>query len=130
MVNFTRFVQVGRVVLINYGDDAGKLATIMDIVDQRRVLIDAPSNTGVSRQIINLNRVSLTDIVVTDITKTTETRELTEAWKTQNVSGTWTKSKWAQKLAAKAKRSKTSDFARFKVMVAKKQRSKLIAAKM
>ena len=102
----------------------------MDIVDQRRVLIDAPSNSGVNRQIINVDRVSLTDIVVTDITKTTETKELTEAWKSQNVSGTWNKSKWAQKLAAKAKRSKTGDFGRFKVMVAKKQRSKLIAAKM
>ncbi len=34
---FTRFVEVGRVVLINYGPDAGKLATVIDIVDSKRV---------------------------------------------------------------------------------------------
>lgn len=34
---FTRFVEVGRVVLINFGPDAGKLATIIDIVDGKRV---------------------------------------------------------------------------------------------
>jgi large subunit ribosomal protein L14e len=36
---FTRFVEVGRVVLINYGPDYGKLATIVDIVDGKRVRI-------------------------------------------------------------------------------------------
>ena len=34
---FTRFVQVGRVALINYGPDCGKLCTIIDIVDGKRV---------------------------------------------------------------------------------------------
>lgn len=34
---FTRFVEVGRVVLINYGENAGKLATVIDIVDSKRV---------------------------------------------------------------------------------------------
>lgn len=34
---FTRFVEVGRVVLINYGPDNGKLATIIDVVDQNKV---------------------------------------------------------------------------------------------
>ena len=34
MTGFKRFVEVGRVVLINYGPEAGKLATVIDIVDQ------------------------------------------------------------------------------------------------
>lgn len=34
---FKRQVEVGRVVLINYGADAGKLAVIIDIVDHNRV---------------------------------------------------------------------------------------------
>lgn len=38
---FQRFVEIGRIVLIQYGPDAGKLATIVDIVDQNRV--SAPS---------------------------------------------------------------------------------------
>jgi ribosomal protein L14E/L6E/L27E len=36
---FTRFVEVGRVVLINYGPETGKLATVIDIVDSKRVSI-------------------------------------------------------------------------------------------
>ena len=34
---YTRFAEVGRVVLIGYGPEAGKLATIVDIVDQNKV---------------------------------------------------------------------------------------------
>ena len=37
MQPFTRFVEVGRVVLINYGENVGKLATIIDIIDSKRV---------------------------------------------------------------------------------------------
>lgn len=40
---FTRFVSVGRVVLINYGPDAGKIATIIDVVDENKALVDGPS---------------------------------------------------------------------------------------
>lgn len=34
---FTRFVEIGRVVLVNYGPDYGKLATIIDVVDGNKV---------------------------------------------------------------------------------------------
>lgn len=34
---FSRYVELGRVVLISFGPDAGKLATVIDIVDQNRV---------------------------------------------------------------------------------------------
>jgi len=34
---YKRFVEVGRQVLITYGPDAGKLAIILDVVDQNRV---------------------------------------------------------------------------------------------
>ncbi len=38
---FKRFAEVGRVVFIQYGPEAGKLATIIDIVDQTRVRGDS-----------------------------------------------------------------------------------------
>lgn len=60
---FTRFVQVGRVVLINYGADTGKLAVIVEIISTNRVLID-----GFKRQEISLRRVTLTDVTI-DIAK-------------------------------------------------------------
>ena len=33
-MGFNRYVEVGRVVMINHGPEAGKLATVIDIVDQ------------------------------------------------------------------------------------------------
>lgn len=34
---FKRYVEVGRVVLLNDGPSAGKLATIVEIIDHNRV---------------------------------------------------------------------------------------------
>jgi large subunit ribosomal protein L14e len=34
---FSRHVEIGRVCLINYGADYGKLVTIVDVVDPNRV---------------------------------------------------------------------------------------------
>jgi hypothetical protein len=36
---FTRFVEIGRVALINYGPLEGKLCTIIDVVDEKRVRV-------------------------------------------------------------------------------------------
>ena len=34
---FSRLAEIGRVVLVNYGPETGKLLVITDIVDQNRV---------------------------------------------------------------------------------------------
>jgi hypothetical protein len=40
---FKRFVEIGRVALVNYGKDYGRLVVIVDVVDQNRVrLISLP----------------------------------------------------------------------------------------
>ncbi len=36
---FTRYVEIGRVALINYGEDYGKLVVISDVIDQNRVRV-------------------------------------------------------------------------------------------
>jgi ribosomal protein L14E/L6E/L27E len=62
---YTRFIEIGRVALVNYGPDAGKLCTIIDILDQNRVLVDGPANiTGVHRQLLTMKRLTLTDFKV------------------------------------------------------------------
>ena len=58
---FSRFVEIGRVVLISYGPSSGKLAVIVDILNMSKVLVDGPS-TGVRRQEISVKRLRLTDI--------------------------------------------------------------------
>jgi hypothetical protein len=52
-------LQLGRVCLINYGDDEGKLCTVIDVVDSGRALVDGPTKiTGVTRQIVLRKRLS------------------------------------------------------------------------
>ena len=47
---FKRFVEVGRVVFAADGKEKGKIAAIVNVIDQNKVLIDGPT-TGVSRQV-------------------------------------------------------------------------------
>mmetsp|Transcript_108153 Transcript_108153/g.161794 ORF Transcript_108153/g.161794 Transcript_108153/m.161794 type:complete len:134 (+) Transcript_108153:16-417(+) len=129
-MGFTRFVEVGRVALINYGPSTGKLCTIIDIVDQQRVLIDGPfDETGVHRQVISCKRLSLTDIKV-QIPRCAKEKRIVDAWKADKVTETWEASSWAKRLSAKKRRASLSDFDRFKVMIAKKQKAKLVAEKL
>lgn len=60
---YTRFVEVGRVCLVNYGPDHGRLCVIVDVVDGNKALVDGPrAVTGVARQIMPFKRLSLTDL--------------------------------------------------------------------
>ena len=130
MTGFKRFVEVGRVVLINYGPDAGKLATIIDIVDQNKCLIDGPFEiTGVNRQVISYTRIALTDFTV-KIQMNARQKTLKKAWAEADTMAKWEATSWAKKLSSKKKRANLNDFSRFKVMVAKKQKASIIAAKM
>jgi large subunit ribosomal protein L14e len=166
---FTRFVEVGRVCIVNYGPDAGKLCTIVDIVDQNKCLVDGPRKlTGVGRQVIPFKRLALTDLVC-KIERSARSQEITDAFKvseivfvlskqflflfdplriimvitefynnvlfafslfqTADIINKWESTSWAKKISAKAKRATLNDFDRFKVMVARKQKTQLVAAK-
>jgi len=60
---FTKFVEVGRVVLFNYGPFNGKLAIVVEIISTNRVLVDGPT-TSVKRHETSLRRLKLTDVVI------------------------------------------------------------------
>merc|ERR1711912_166113 len=62
-MGFTRFVEMGRVVVVNYGDDAGKLGMIVDVIDQNRCLVYSPY-TSLPRTEMGYKRLSLTDLKV------------------------------------------------------------------
>jgi large subunit ribosomal protein L14e len=127
---FKRYVEVGRVVLINYGPDAGKLATIIDVVDQNKCMVEGPEEiTGVARQVIPYKRIALTDLTV-KIQRNARSTTLAKAWAAADTLATWDKSSWAKKMSAKKKRASLGDFDRFKVMIAKKQKAAIIAKKM
>jgi large subunit ribosomal protein L14e len=123
---FRRFVQIGRVVLITRGADEGKLAVIIDIVDENRAFVDGPANiTGVQRQTINFKHLSLTDIVI-EIPRAPRQATLAKAFKAADVQNKWAKTAWAKKRTDRAKRASLGDFDRFKVLVARKKRNAVI----
>ena len=123
-------MEVGRIVLVNYGPDAGKLATIIDIVDGNKCMIDGPvPKTGVARQVIPFKRLALTDIVI-KVPKSARQKTLVKAWDAAKVEETWAATSWAKKLARKKVRASLTDFQRFQLMVARKQKAALVKAQL
>jgi len=124
---FNRFVEIGRVVLINFGEYEGKIAAILDVIDANSVVIAGPSS-GVPRHPISLKRLQLTDISVT-FRRNPRPKTLEKAWNEARVQEQWDRTSWARKLASRKRKSELNDFDRFKAVVAHQKRSKLIRAK-
>ena len=123
-MSFKRFVQLGRVVLVNYGEEEGKLATIVDVIDNNRVLVDGPAPiTGVKRQAINLKRCQLTDIVIPAKLNASQ-KALVSLWKSEGVDEKWKGTTQFKKRNNRALRAAATDFDRFQVTLAKQERSK------
>lgn len=110
-----RLVELGRVVLIDNKD----LATVVEVIDQKRVLIDGPK---IQRQAIALAKVVLTPIVIAGLPRGARTATVTKKWAAAEVDSKWAATSWAKKLAAKERRAQLTDFERFQVLVLKKQR--------
>lgn len=121
---FTRFVQVGRVVKINQGEQKGKIAVIIEVIDANRVIVDGPVH-GVARQVINLKRVALTEFIV-PVQRGARTPKVEKASKEFDLAGKWAASASSKHTEARAARANMSDFDRFKAMVARKHRSHAI----
>ncbi|CAK4072429.1 unnamed protein product [Aphanomyces euteiches] len=125
-MTFSRFVTIGRVALINYGPDAGKLATIIDVVDENKALVDGPfSVTGVNRHVISFKRLALTDLSV-KIPRQAREATLKKALEKADILNKWAATSWSKKTEAKKTRAGLNDFERFKAMIARKQKSSLI----
>ncbi|CCC67122.1 hypothetical protein NCAS_0A05640 [Naumovozyma castellii] len=113
-----RLVEVGRIVLIKKGPSAGKLATIVEIVDQKKALIDGPH---VPRQAIHLGQVELTPLTFS-LPRGAKTATVVKKWKAAGVCAKWNASSWAKKIAQRKRRAELTDFERFQVMVLRKQK--------
>ncbi|KAI8371187.1 ribosomal protein L14-domain-containing protein [Choanephora cucurbitarum] len=119
--SFKRQVEVGRVVLINYGADAGKLAVIVDIIDHNRALIDGPT-TGVVRQAFAYKRLVLTPLVLKNLPRNIGKAALVKALEKNETIAAWNKTAWAKKIEQRKVRANLNDFDRFKLAKLKNQR--------
>mmetsp|Transcript_6454 Transcript_6454/g.8840 ORF Transcript_6454/g.8840 Transcript_6454/m.8840 type:complete len:133 (-) Transcript_6454:63-461(-) len=126
MAMFKRFVEPGRLALITYGPNAGKVCSIVDIVDQKRVLVDGPQDlTGVKRHVMPIGRMSLTDLRCR-IRRGARQKTLRKALEKEEILKKWKETKWCKKLTAHEAKRNMTDFERFKLMVAKKKKSKAV----
>ena len=110
---------------MNDGPDTGKIAAIVDVIDQNRVLLEGPC-TGVTRQPYRIKNLHLTPLV-TKFPFSARSKVVREAWVKDDISKKWEESAWAKRMAMKAKRKGLTDFDRFKLMKAKTARNKILA---
>lgn len=180
-MSFKRFVEVGRVGLITYGPDTGKLCTIVNVIDNNRVLVDGPETlTGVHRHALNIKRIQLTDITIgaklnastkcaptgarssspvpasraraartpgtgqregtgparpramhvaiagrhsTRSSAPSPRRQLKGLWESEGVAAKFAATSQSKKRSARALRASSTDFDRFKIQIAKKERA-------
>jgi len=122
---FQKFVQVGRVVYIAKGEDAGKIAAIVDIIDQNRAVLDGPCS-GVLRQARRFTELHLTNFVV-KIQRGTTTKAVRLAWVDAKVEDKWAATSWARRIEKREKRANLTDLERFKVAKAKSARNKMVS---
>ena len=118
---FKKFVEIGRVVVINYGPYAGKIAVIVDILNTTRVLVHGPKE-GVRRQEISLRRITLTDFKF-DIKRGIHKEALEKAITDYKLDDKFKASVYAKKIERRQKRANLTDFDRFKVMRLRQKRA-------
>ncbi len=121
---FRKYVEIGRVVFVNFGPLAGKLAVIVDILNTSKLLVSGPT-TGVRRQEISLNRVSLTDFKL-DVVRGVKEAQLKQAIESFGLDKKWGESSWARKIHRSTRRAQLTDFDRFKVKTLKQKRRVLL----
>ena len=120
---FKRFVEVGRVIIINYGPLTGKLAVIVDILTTTKVLVQGLKG-GVRRQELSLRRVTLTDYKV-NIKRGAKKDEVLKAVSESKLEEQFKKSTFHKKVELRQKRANLTDFDRFKVMRLRQKRAVL-----
>eukprot|EP00924_Labyrinthula_sp_SR-Ha-C_P004345 snap_masked-scaffold_3-processed-gene-21.50-mRNA-1 protein AED:0.01 eAED:0.01 QI:0/-1/0/1/-1/1/1/0/132 len=125
---FTKFVEVGRLIQINYGKDAGKLAVVVSLINGFSVLVDGCFN-GLKRQKVNLKRISLTEIVL-KIQNNTRQKTLLKAWEIEEGKKQWEESEMGKRFLAQEKKKSMTDFETFKLRYAKKELNKLVQAQL
>ena len=124
-MGYNKFVEVGRVARVNYGPLEGKLVTIVDIVTDKRVLVDGEN---VQRQVIPVSRLQLTKQTI-KIGRGARTGAVRKVISKENVVKKFAESSLGKSYASQAKRESLTDFERFKVLVLRRRLSKLLRSR-
>ena len=122
---YSQFVEAGRLALICFGPLADKLAVIVDILDDKRVIIDI-LNSEEPRQMIPIKRLKLTDFVA-HIERNASEADVKKAIDSEGLLKKWEESQWAKNIKKGQNRQAMNDFQRFKYNKLLAQRDALVA---
>merc|ERR1712137_519013 len=119
---FTRNVEIGRLAMVNYGPDYGKLVVITDVLVHHRALVDHPDQL---RRVESFKRLSLTTSSARSLAW--PRRRCSKALEESEILGKFAASSWGKKLQGQADKANMSDFDRYKAMLAKKKKNAEVA---
>jgi len=119
-----KLVEVGRVVQIKRGPLKNKSAIIVDIVDQNTILVQNPEQ-NVSRQVVNLKSIALTDIVA-KINRAASSSSIRKAFKEQGINQKYQGTANARKSNLASVFSNSTDFERFQLQRARRIRRAIV----
>ena len=122
---YTQFVEAGRLALVCYGPLADKLAVIVDILDDKRVIVDIV-NSNEPRQMIPIKRLKLTSFVA-KIARNAPEEDVKKAIESEKLLQQWEESKWGQNIKKGQARDALNDFQRFKYNQLSAKRDALVA---
>jgi len=122
---FHQFVEVGRVVVVNQGPFSNQLAVIVDIVNDKRVIIDFVDHNS-PRQPIPVFRLKLTDFQV-KIGRNAEISAVREAITAEGIKSKFFETNWGKRILQGESSSNLNDFQRYKHVQLVNKREKLIA---
>jgi len=129
---YERFVEVGRLCMVNYGEEAGRLVVIVEVIDQNRALCSGVGfgpGASFKRTVENYKRLSLTDLKV-KVPVNAKERTVKAAVKKEGLEAAWGKTGWAKKVAKRAANKAMNDFDRHKAMVTKIKKAAKVRAQM
>eukprot|EP00997_Jenningsia_sp_PLL12_P010113 NODE_7246_length_466_cov_23.992806_g6419_i0.p1 GENE.NODE_7246_length_466_cov_23.992806_g6419_i0~~NODE_7246_length_466_cov_23.992806_g6419_i0.p1 ORF type:complete len:148 (+),score=34.89 NODE_7246_length_466_cov_23.992806_g6419_i0:41-445(+) len=121
-MGYRRFIEAGRVAYVNYGEDTGKAAVIVDILDSHRVVVDG-AHLGFPRVSYPIKRLTLTNLKVPKLCRGARTSTVTKAAKAFELEKKWAETATAKNMAKKETRSNLNDLDRFKVMINRKNKA-------
>merc|ERR1711979_91983 len=110
--------EFGRIVVVK-----NAIYTIVDVIDNRHVLIDSPKKD--SRCKINMNNIQLTKFKL-EFLHGARTSTVKKAWEAAGMDAKWAETAWAKQIVKKNVRANLGDFQRFQVMKLKQARRALI----
>ena len=122
---YTQFVEAGRLAVICFGPLADKLAVIVDILDDKRVIVDIIDSEE-PRQMIPIKRLKLTKFTV-KIARNAPEADVKQAIASEGLLKQWEESDWAKNIKKGQNRLAMNDFQRFKYAQLVAQRDALVA---